>query len=193
MNKVKALQNTRKGTFALARIVSDKKPLKAYRQHKITKVVLATVRTGVEFKNLAVNEDRETGSLPWGQWEVYPYAIQHKGNRYLRLYLGNSMKVFYLVDGVKTDSVNARFMIQGETEKKVIDNTVGCPVYDWSTPTFPHRDLVVETGEHGELLRMSWTQLKSKADKEKPTCITVKETGLVSLKQKGRELINGNA
>lgn len=192
MNKIEALQSTRKGTFALARIVSDKKPLKAFADKKITKVVLTTVRTGVEFKNLAVNADRETGKLPWGEWEVYPYAIAHKGNRYLRLYLGNSMKVFYLVDGVKTDSVSARFMIQGETEKKVIDLREGKlpPVYDWSAPTRPHKDLVVETGEHGELLRMSFTQLKSKAG-EKPSCITVKETGLVSIKQNGKELING--
>jgi len=190
MNKLEALQSTRKGTFAIARIVSEKKPLKAFRQHKILKVVLATVRTGVEFKNLAVNADRQTGSLPWGEWETYPYAIAHKGNRYLRLYLGQSMKVFYLVDGVKTDSVSARFMIQGETEKKVVDHREGNPVYDWSVPTRPHKDLVVETGEDGRLLRMLWTQLKSKAG-EKPACITVKEGGLVSIKQNGKELING--
>tara|TARA_B100001093_G_scaffold146019_2_gene138703 strand:- start:975 stop:1412 length:438 start_codon:yes stop_codon:yes gene_type:complete len=143
MKKIEALQNLRKGTFAVARIVSDKKPLKAYSQHKITKVVLATVRTGVEFKNLAVNADRETGSLPWGQWEVYPYAIAHKGNRYIRLYLGNSMKVFYLVDGVKVASQVAKAMLP-----------------------------------------------KSKAG-EKPSCITVKENGLVSIKQNGKELLNG--
>ena len=143
MKKIEALQNIRKGTFAIARIVSDKKPLKAYRQHKITKVVLATVRTGVEFKNLAINEDRETGSLPWGEWEVYPYAIQHKGNRYIRLYLGNSMKVFYLVDGVKVASEVAKAMLPKS-------NSTG-----------------------------------------KPSCITVKESGLVSIKQKGKELVNG--
>ena len=143
MNKIEALQNLRKGTFAVARIVSDKKPLKAYSQHKITKVVLATVRTGVEFKNLAVNENRETGSLPWGKWEVYPYAIQHKGNRYIRLYLGNSMKVFYLVDGVKVANHVAKAMLPKSTS----------------------------TG--------------------KPSCITVKEAGLVSIKQKGKELVNG--
>lgn len=143
MNKLQSLQTIRKGTFAIARIVSDKKPLKAYRQHKILKVVLCTVRTGIEFKNLAVNEDRETGSLPWGQWEVYPYLITHKGNRYLRLYLGQSMKVFYLVDGVKVASEVAKAMLPKS-------NSTG-----------------------------------------KPSCITVKESGLVSIKQNGKELING--
>lgn len=143
MNKLQSLQTIRKGTFAIARIVSEKKPLKAYRQHKILKVVLCTVRTGIEFKNLAVNEDRETGSLPWGQWEVYPYLITHKGNRYLRLYLGQSMKVFYLVDGVKVASEVAKAMLPKS-------NSTG-----------------------------------------KPSCITVKESGLVSIKQNGKELING--
>ena len=142
MNKLTALQNIRKGTFAIARIVSTKKPLKAFAEKKITKVVLATVRTGIEFKNLAVNADRQTGSLPWGEWETYPYLISHKGNRYLRLYLGNSMKVIYLVDGVKVASQVAKAMLPK-------NNSTG-----------------------------------------KPSCITVKEGGLVSLKQKGKELIN---
>ena len=143
MKKIEALQNLRKGTFAIARIVSTKKPLKAFAQHDIKKVVLATVRTGVEFKNLAVNADRQTGSLPWGEWETYPYAITHKGNRYIRLYLGNSMKVLYFVDGVKVASQVAKAMLPK-------NNSTG-----------------------------------------KPSCITVKEGGLVSIKQNGKELING--
>lgn len=145
MNKLQSLQTIRKGTFAIARIVSEKKPLKAFRQHKILKVVLCTVRTGIQYKNLTeVKESgKETGGLPWGQWEVYPYLITHKGNRYLRLYLGQSMKVFYLVDGVKVESQVAKSMLP-----------------------------------------------KSKAG-EKPACITVKESGLVSIKQNGKELING--
>jgi hypothetical protein len=189
MNKHTALKTLRKGTFAIARIVSKKKPLAAYKQHDITKVVLCTVRCGVEYRNLAqVKESgNEPQGLPWGEWEDYPYLITHKGNRYLRLYLGQSIKTLYFVDGVKTDNATARFMIQGETEKKLIDNTDCSPVYDRSVPSFPHKDLVVETGENGELLRMSWTQLKSKG--EKPACITVKESGLVSLKQKGKELV----
>ena len=39
MNKLQSLQSIRKGTFAIARIVSDKKPLKAFADKKITKVV----------------------------------------------------------------------------------------------------------------------------------------------------------
>ena len=144
MNKLNALQTLRKGSFAIARIVSKKKPLKAYAQHDITKVILCTVRTGIEFRNQKeVKESgKEVGSLPWGEWEAYPYAITHKGNRYLRLYLGQSLKVFYLVDGVKVAANVAKQMLP-----------------------------------------------KIKPS-QKPLCITVKESGLVSLKQKGKELIN---
>ena len=142
MNKLTALQTIQPMSFSIARIVSTKKPLKAFSHLTITKVILATVRVGGEFKNLKVNADRETGSLPWGEWEHYPYSITHKGNRYLRIYLGRSMKVVYFIDGVKVASSVAKAMLP-----------------------------------------------KSKPS-VKPLCITVKESGLVSLKQKGKELIN---
>ncbi len=144
MNKHTALKTIRKGTFAIARIVSKKKPLASYKQHDITKVVLCTVRTGIEYRNLkAVKEsDIEVQSLPWGEWADYPYLITHKGNRYIRLYLGQSMKVFYLVDGVKVASDVAKAMLP-----------------------------------------------KTKPSK-KPNCITVKESGLVSLKQNGKEVLS---
>jgi transcription elongation factor GreA-like protein len=143
MNKLNALQTLRKGTFAIARIVSKKKPLKAFAQHDITKVILCTVRTGIEYRNLSEVKDNgiKPKNLPWGEWESYPYAITHKGNRYLRLYLGQSLKVFYLVDGVKVSSSQAKIM------------------------------------------------LPRSSGSSKPLCITVKEAGLVSLKQKGKELI----
>jgi len=60
----------------------------------ITKITVATVRAGIEYDNKAsVIEKRENGELPkenaglpWGEWEQYPYLIQHKGIRYARLY-----------------------------------------------------------------------------------------------------------
>ena len=123
MNKLNALQTLRKGSFAIARIVSKKKPLKAYAQHDITKVILCTVRTGIEFRNQKeVKESgKEVGSLPWGEWESYPYAITHKGNRYLRLYLGQSLKVFYLVDGVKVAKPKGAFYCIAELPLKNAD------------------------------------------------------------------------
>ena len=47
-------------------------------------------RVGISFENLAANEGREVGPLPWGVWGEYPYTIEHKGNTYLRVYQGTS-------------------------------------------------------------------------------------------------------
>ena len=57
--------------------------------------------TGVEYKSLAVNEDTETGPLPWGEWSQYPYVVTHKGQDYLRIYtVDGSVKTQYFVDGI---------------------------------------------------------------------------------------------
>ena len=67
MNKLNALQSLRKGSFAIARIVSKKKPLKAYAQHGITKVLLCTVRAGIEYRNQKeVQESGKEVGFPCG-------------------------------------------------------------------------------------------------------------------------------
>ena len=53
----------------------------------------ATVRAGIAYANLAQNSDTETGALPWGEWETFPYVISHKGQTYFRLYLSDGWKV----------------------------------------------------------------------------------------------------
>jgi hypothetical protein len=55
-------------------------------------------RIGIQYDNMAtVKEKREDGRLPsenqgltWGEWENYPYTIQHKGRRYLRVSKANT-------------------------------------------------------------------------------------------------------
>jgi hypothetical protein len=68
---------------------------------QITKSVRMVGRIGIEYDNIGkVQAKRENGELPaenqglkWGRYEIYPYLIEHKGNRYLRLYKGTSDKV----------------------------------------------------------------------------------------------------
>lgn len=45
------------------------------------------IRLGVSYANMAINKDRETGSLPWGQWVegLENLVVEHKGNYYLRI------------------------------------------------------------------------------------------------------------
>lgn len=61
-------------------------------QAPIEKISKFQVRVGVSYDNIAaVKEKRESGELPkenkglpWGEWEIYPYVIVHKGERYIR-------------------------------------------------------------------------------------------------------------
>ena len=75
-------------------------PAAKHRGVVLTKIVHATVLTGVEYPNLLVNKDRETGSLPWGQWLVYPHLIGHKGTEYARMNtVDGTLRTSYFVDG----------------------------------------------------------------------------------------------
>jgi hypothetical protein len=76
-------------------------PAAKWRKHTLTKISRAVAMTGVEYKSLAVNEDAETGALPWGEWSQYPYVVTHKGGEYLRIYtVDGSVKTHYFVDGI---------------------------------------------------------------------------------------------
>lgn len=45
------------------------------------------IRLGVSYANMAINKDRETGSLPWGRWVegLENLVVEHKGKYYLRI------------------------------------------------------------------------------------------------------------
>ena len=83
-------------------IVPRAKLAKGNKDKTATKKVTAVTRTGLNHANLAVNKDRETGALPWGEWAVHPYIITHKGADYGRLYVvDGTVKAVYYIDGVE--------------------------------------------------------------------------------------------
>lgn len=45
------------------------------------------IRLGVAYSNMKINEDRQTGKLPWGNWVegLENLVIEHKGKFYLRI------------------------------------------------------------------------------------------------------------
>lgn len=82
---------------------TEVKPAAAHKGVTLRKVTTAKVLTGVAYAALAVNQGRETGDLPWGEWAegLFPYVIEHKGREYARLYtVEGSVRSTYLVDGV---------------------------------------------------------------------------------------------
>lgn len=84
----------------------------------VTKSVRTTVQVGVNYENRAVVKEArangtapsENAGLPWGEWEVFPFVIAHKGKRYVRLYpvrdgegKPRACKVVYKVGGKTTN------------------------------------------------------------------------------------------
>lgn len=45
------------------------------------------IRLGVNYANMSINKDKQTGSLPWGHWVegLENLALEHKGKYYLRV------------------------------------------------------------------------------------------------------------
>lgn len=45
------------------------------------------IRLGVSYANMSINEGKQTGSLPWGQWVegLENLVLEHKGKYYLRI------------------------------------------------------------------------------------------------------------
>lgn len=92
-NEVIARILNSKGSFVKAYWKSSPKPAAAHKAVLLEKVTGAVVRAGIDFSNLSsVQEAIESGernevqSLPWGQWKMFPYVIEHKDTDYIRLY-----------------------------------------------------------------------------------------------------------
>lgn len=141
-----------KGNFISATFRSEKKASAKHKGTLLEKRISGVFRAGISFENLSsVKEGIENGergevqSLPFGEWEKYPYLIKHTNkegisNRYIRLYPTPNcvLNVLYLVNGV--ESTKEQFL-------------------SFLTPSDRAK------AENGE----------------KPECITIKETNLISL------------
>ena len=83
---------------------SEVRPAAKWRAHTLVKRSTALCLTGAEYANLAVNADRETGPLPWGEWSEFPFVITHKGQDYFRLYtVDGTVRTAYSVDGLDVE------------------------------------------------------------------------------------------
>ena len=123
----------RPGAFQRVEWETEVKPAAAHKGKALLKRTAATVRTGVDYANLAVNADRETGELPWGEWETFPHVIRHtkagetEATKYGRLYvLDGTPRTVYYVDGQEvTKSDFDQFLTPSAREtKKSVGGTV---------------------------------------------------------------------
>lgn len=83
------------------------------------------IRLGVSYANMQINENRQTGSLPWGKWVegLENLVIEHKGNYYLRITStdpanpesgADVIATRYLMNGVEVTKQEVRALIGEE-------------------------------------------------------------------------------
>ena len=81
------------------------------------------IRLGISFANMKVNENKEIGSLPWGQWVegLENLVVEHKGNYYLRITTTNPNDLESANDVIAT-----RYIKDGELiSKEEVINLIG--------------------------------------------------------------------
>lgn len=120
-----------KGSFRSIVWERPMKTKKAFADQVIVKRSFGVVRFGIEYDNIrAVQEKRESGELPevnmgltWGEWMLYPYFIQHKGNVYLRCATskGNKIRSEYFLNGKMVDKETIKNMCLASEFKNTDD------------------------------------------------------------------------
>lgn len=83
------------------------------------------IRLGVSYANMQINENKQTGSLPWGKWVegLENLVIEHKENYYLRITStdpanpesgADVIATRYLMNGVEVTKQEVRALIGEE-------------------------------------------------------------------------------
>ena len=155
-----------KGQYIAATWVSPKKPAAAHKATKLEKRTSGTFRAGISFANLGSVKDGirdgergEVGQLPWGEWERYPFFIQHKGERYVRLY-----------PPAKTIEVT-------DEDGNIVQKRVA----DWAAANLAVQYFVNGVETDRETFNGFLTPSDAKKRDTDAECITVKESNLVHL------------
>ena len=123
-----------KGQFASVTFKSNPKPAAAFKGVILEKIVSNVFRAGVDFANLASvkdgiakNERGEVQPLAWGSWVNFPFVIEHKGERFLRLTsAGKKAFVVFKVNGVTVgkDEFESFLVPSARSENKVATEVI---------------------------------------------------------------------
>lgn len=171
MQDMNILLETR-GSVRHVRYTTEKKPAAAHKGRKLVKYVSGLFRCGINFSNLGAVidgiRDGERGPvqpLPWGVWQEFPYLIEHKGERYVRLYpMGRTL---YFVSGVEVDRPTYDVAPVADRSTK--------RVTDWAATQL--RTVYTVDGVEVDRSTFNSYLTPSEANRsEAPDCITVKET-----------------
>jgi hypothetical protein len=168
----------KKGQFVPAAWLSPKKPAAAHKGVNLEKRSSGLFRAGIDFSHLGSVEDSirdgergEVGELPWGEWETFPYIIQHKGEQYVRLY-PPSKTVYYVED---REVVKATYDMTPEHRRSFKRFT------DWEAAKMAVQYFVNGVEVDRETFNGFLTPSDAKKRDTDAPCITVKVSNLVHL------------
>ena len=120
---LQAIENNKKGAFINVEYETTKKPLAKHKDSIIKKHSKGVYRLGIDYKNMAVNKDKQTGPMLYGAFEIKNYLIEYNGKYYLRVYVSHNHKTEsqWTLNGEK---VSKQYLI----DNGYISNTKSQPV-----------------------------------------------------------------
>lgn len=164
---------------------STVKPAAKFKATRLEKRVLGQFLIGQEYQPESVDGDSDGSadprSLPWGEWDVYPYVIRHNGSEYLRLTPSPEVSVIRKDDGS---------VVWSGSEQEFTDSF--CGGLDEDNRKVYRVEKSVKTSvsflvDGSEVTREQFAEYLTPANARKlfesgrPDCITVKMDNLVSI------------
>ena len=127
-------ENLKKGTNYKFVWVSDVKTLKnAPMDLKVIKMSNGVARFGIDythtktFKIKNLEEPTNSGGLPFGEWDIFPWLIKHNGEYYVRAYVSSfetkTKRKFFKNDSFVGNVELSKEELQTMVNDKVISST----------------------------------------------------------------------
>lgn len=106
---VEMVKDLKKGAYYRLGYESNAKPLKRAKNENadIRKQTIVVARFGIEYQNIAINKDRQTGPMLNGAYYAendYTYIVtQQNGNKQLVAYVNQILETKYYFNGVEVE------------------------------------------------------------------------------------------
>lgn len=128
----KFLENYKVGTFVSIVTERSARVKKVALDMNIVKRSKIVARLGINYDNISQtkmnrtigNAPKENQGLVWGKWEQFPYIIEHKGTKYLRMYANKGqIQNEWFINGkqVSKDSLS-NYLLSSETKPQTEDS-----------------------------------------------------------------------
>jgi deoxyribodipyrimidine photolyase-like uncharacterized protein len=124
------IEGYKKGTYINLKTQRLAKTKKGFTGELVKETLYKNARLGIIYDNISQTVKKrsegelpqENQGLPWGEWELFPYIITHKGQRYLRAYVDKELiETIWWFNGiiVKKHEIE-EFLLSSEINNKPI-------------------------------------------------------------------------